>query len=283
MATRHAQGNLVQLHQIFGIPITTASAYSTLNQKFGFQPNAVLNAGDDIITQYVAIGNGGAFPTVNAQGALKMTSSQHLTSHSGLYNQQPFVVRPVSNDLSPAEREKYRGRVEFTKNSINYAAYYLMKINQAQITTPVLEQREIVESNGITSVNITAFSHTQNDLTPVAVQLTNTQTMQVGSKYIAASCMVPFGMTADQYVEYTNACAIMFGDTGYESITDIALVSGVDRTVTTAGGLTYIEAIQARVMTSYPSILTPTTMNGGFNMNLKVSVIDGMLEIIDTQ
>ena len=280
--TRHAQGNLVQLHQYFGKPITSIMAYSTLNQKFGIEANTVLNVGEDILTQYVGIGNGGAFTSANAQGALKLVSSQHLTSHTGLYNQLPYVVRDIANDLTPVERAKYRMRVPFTTSlGASKVAYYLKKIDLTLVTTPVLEQRQIVNNAGVTSTVVTPFAHVQNDLTPTAVQLTNTQAIQVGAKYVAASCMVPFSLTAEESVEFSNACAVIFGDTGYDSITDIALVSGVDRNITTVGGLTYTEAIQARVMSSYPSILTPTILSGGFSMDLKVSVVDGLLEIIE--
>lgn len=281
MATRHAQGNLVLLHQYFGKPITVAAPYSTLNQRFGIEAATALLPGETIVTQYVAIGNGGAFSSVNAQGAMKLTSSQHLTSHSGLYNQLPYVVRDIANDLSPIERAKYRMRVPFTKGGSDKVAYYLKKIDLSLVSTPTLEQREIVSSGGVTSVDVTPFNHVQNDLVPTAVQLTNTQVMQVGAKYIAASCMVPFELTAEEYTEFSNACAVMFDDTGFDSITDVALISGVDRVITNLSGVTYTEAIQARVMSSYPSVLTPTILSGGFSMDLKVSVVDGMLEIID--
>jgi hypothetical protein len=272
--TRHAQGGLTQLCQYFGKPIPTNITNATINEAFNVVPTIHMGPNEYPIAGYFMIGNGGATGTV-VNGRLKLTETPHLGNHTNLYSPVPFLIRPLTSDVG-VDRTKYFMRKIQAFNGISYACYYAKAIDLNDVD-PVLELRTI-SSTGV--VTATPFSHTATDMQPAIPTIGAGQTIGVGANYIAASAIVQFNMDSDERDEFVNACSIIFGDSGYDNIFELAIVGAVKKQVTVAGGFTYDEIVDARILSSISTSLVMGSLNTGVSVDINVSIVDGLLEVI---
>ena len=274
--TRHAQGGLVQLCQYFGKPVPTSMRNSTINEALNVVPDIHMAPSEYPIAGYFMIGNGGATGTV-VNNRLKLTETPHLGNHTNLYSPTPFIVRPLTADVG-VDRTKYFMRTIQVVNGVSYACYYLKAIDLNDVD-PTLEKRTI-SSSGI--VTATPFSHVANDLRPTTPIIGAGESIGVGANYIAASAIIQFGMTSDERDEYVNACTIIHGDSAYANIFELATVGGVKKSVTVGGGFTYDEVIDARILSSIATSLIMGSLNTGVTVDINVSIVDGLFEVISS-
>lgn len=271
---RTIHGAYLQTVQLLGLPFIV-KANSTLNEKF--QVHSDVNLGDTDMprTRYIAIGNGGHTFNTTADGIPTPSSVQHLPRHGSLYNHLPFILRPLSDDLTAIERSKYRMRKIEEINGTRYAAYYLKTIDVSQ-TLPQLELRDIANGN-ITSV---PFEPTITDLNPVAPALVNNGLVTTTGTYIAATAKVPFTMDEWEVNEFTSACNIKYGDDRYAIISEIALCSGIDRAVSgefnnVVSG--YIDVVVAQVVSFLNVFYSAKFSNTGIDVMFDVGSVEPLL------
>lgn len=272
--TRHAQGGLVQLCQYFGKPVPSGMVNSTLNEALNVVPTIHMAPTEYPIAGYFMIGNGGATGSV-VNNRLKLTETPHLGNHTSLYSPTPFLIRPVTADVG-VDRTKYFMRKIQVFNGVSYACYYLKAIDLNDVD-PTLELRTI-SSSGI--VTATPFTHVASDMNPVLPVIAPGQTIGVGANYIAASAIIQFGMNSTERDEYVNACNIIYGGSGYDNIFELATVGGVKKSVTVPGNFTYDEVVDARILSSISTSLIMGSLNNGVTVDINVSIVDGLLQIV---
>lgn len=98
---------------------------TSLNEKFDILGKVTPPEGSYPIIKYWAIGTGGNSVVDNKGG---LNYSEHGSLDGALFNQIPFVMRRLEDDVDPAIREKYRFRKVELINNEEYACYYLRKI-----------------------------------------------------------------------------------------------------------------------------------------------------------
>ena len=244
--TPHGAG--LQLAQLFNI-VPEVQAHSTLNEKFQVAHEETLSITEMPSASYICIGNGGH----NSTTANNITSIQgvpRLTLATALYNHIPFIIRPVADDLSANERSLYRLRVIETHGGVDYAAYYCRKFS-------------------VSTVYITTeHTATESDLNPVKPITTDTTSISTVAK-------IPFDLTAEEVTEIKDAQQLIHGVEGFATISEIALVTGVDRSITADFNGTsdyYTEVIAAQIHSSSnagrlldftDSVLTPSVLTVG--------------------
>lgn len=273
---RTVLGAQLQTCQLLGKPLAI-KPNSTLNQKFDIQASTTFADDDKISMKYVAIGNGGHRTAIGVNNVAKIEAVQHTPRDCALYNHLPFVLRLPSMDLSPAERAKYRLRTHETHDGTVYVAYYLKVLDLTE-TQPQLELRTVAD--GVTTS--TPYSPTLSDLNPTPPAISTGQVLQTSGDYIAATAKVPFTMSADDITELLNVCNIIYGDEAYAMISEFALCSGVDRSVTgdfngTSAG--YTEAIGVQVTSFISSFFAAQYANAGVTLNLDVGSVENMLDL----
>lgn len=96
-------------------------ANTTLNEKFMLNTNVEIPKDSYPKLRYLVIGVGGN-SVINGDNTY--TTSEHSPLDAALFEQIPFVVRPVNSDLSPTERANYRLRVIKIISGTTYACYY---------------------------------------------------------------------------------------------------------------------------------------------------------------
>lgn len=274
--TRTVYGARLQTAQLLGLPLVIP-AHSTLNERFNIAAN--ITVPDNVIPRiaYAAIGNGGHRMVVGANQISFPQPIKHLPRHAGLYNQLPFVLRTLDNDLTSSQRAQYRLRTIIQVNGTAYAAYYL-KVLDLSNSVPELEYYTV--RDGVTSA--ASFSPNSNDLNPTPPALTSTGVVETTGDYIAATAQVPFKMTLDDLQEFMNVCNIIYDDPNYAMISEIALCSGVDKEVTgDFGGVvsSYKEAIGVQVFSFMCAFYATQFSNSGIDLTFDLGSVEALLTV----
>jgi hypothetical protein len=256
---RTAQSALLQTYAYLGMT-PPVLANSTLNQKLDIQAALTPAPTDVIATRYLAIGNGGHQIVTGVNNIPGIETLQHQPSDTGLFNQLPFVLRLPTQDLTAAQRSKYRLRRLETHDGQTYVAYYLKVLDLSQ-TQPSLELRTV--SNG--NVTSTPYTPQLTDLNPSPPAIQPGQVLQTNGDYIAATAKITVTLEADEIAELLNVANIIYGDENAAIISEMALCSAADRSVTgdfngTSAG--YMEAISVRVMNYLDSAYIAKFSNG---------------------
>lgn len=179
---------------------------------------------DAISTKYLAIGNGGHKNIQNPNDAVPYSVPvPHLATDSGLYNMCPWLVRPVTDDLSIEERKKYRLRRTIIRDGVLYSAYFLRVLEYSRSTPDLMVTT--IENGEETSAQ---FVPTIENLRPSHP----TENQDYHGKYANVSAFVPVVMDAKEIKDFKEACRIMFGNERMAIISELAICSGVDKPVT---------------------------------------------------
>lgn len=270
-----AMSSILQLARHHGKPVPIYE-YSTLNEKLNIQKRLVPNTSDVLTTAYVVIGNGGHVMTTGKNGRAKLTMKGYEPRWTALYNQTPFVLRPVDNDLSPEERKNYRLRRLEIHNNLPYVGYYAKKMDLSD-TVPALELRTVGEDGITTAV---PFSPTLDDLNPVPRPLQTGLPVTTSGEYIASTSKVRFRMSPAEVKEYVDAIKIIEGEDGYAVITEVATVSAVDRVVQgdfQGVQMGYTEAIYAQIASFFETAWFMDYQSDGIAMTVDVGNVEPLM------
>lgn len=228
--TRTAIAAYLQTIKYLGLKFTMID-HTTLNEKFGIQNGVKPPLGVVPNVRYMVIGNKGHYTVVAADGSDETVNRVHRANHNALYNQIPFVLREITNDLSAVERQTYRLRRGETYNNVQYFAYYARVIDVGTVA-PMLLQIEVI--NGVPTV--TPYTPTADDLNPIPPTISSNGTVVGSNKTISASAIIEVKLTKDEIAEITNAHRIRTGSTRSPVISEIGLCSGVDAKVSASSG-----------------------------------------------
>jgi hypothetical protein len=245
--TRTAIGALLQTFKFFGLPQKQALLKnSTLNQKFNVQNNVMPADAQSLNFRYLVIGNKGHYTVIADDGSDETDVRPHRTNHNGLYNHIPFALREVTDDFTQLEREQYALRTPETHNGKPYFAYYAYRINISAVIPQLLEV-EIINGVEVTR----PYVPTLEDLNPIPPAIPNTGIVVGSPKYISASAIAEVKWTKEIIAEIVNAHRVRTGSTRSPVISEVGLVTGVDKLVPgPAGGggsFDYNEVIGAQI------------------------------------
>ena len=264
LVTRTVFGSYLQTCSLLGQPVIIAPN-STLNEKLSIQSGIVFSAEQLPRMRYAAIGNGGHKMVMGSNGISRPEPVQHRSTDASLYNQIPFVLRLVANDLSPTQRQKYALRRIEEHDGISYIAYYLKKLDYIGVV-PEMEYKTV--TNGVTTS--TAFIPNASNLNPVPPDLANTGVNVSTGDYVSSVANIPFTLNVDEVNDIINVANIIYGDTGYAIISEIALCSGVDKIVNVIdfGGNTFNfnEVIGTQIVSFVNGFFSMNFTNNGLNV-----------------
>lgn len=262
--TRTAYGSALQTMQFNGLPFTLVPN-TTLNEKFGILAGQTPDPGVMPTAKYFAIGIGGHQLATGTGGIPLIENVQHEATDAALYHHFPFVLRAINNDIPSGTQQKYALRKQITVNGSSYYAYYLKRIptNDAIVTTTL----DTVVNGTTTS---TIFTPSQNNLSPVPPVINNVGANILTSQYANTSATLPIRFTQQECQELLDAATILFDDPAYAIISEIAICSGVDYSITLQNSASFTEAICVQVC-SFISTLhmvqyTATGINGTYQV-----------------
>lgn len=253
----------------------TVMENSTLNQKFNVYPEEqpAVNAYPSLCG--ITIGNKGASYDI-AQGNYVLTTPiPHLARHASLYNHIPFVIRHISNDLSPAERLMYRLRVPLTINGDNYFAYYMRVLD----LTTVVPQVELRNVSGTVITN-TPFTPELSDLSPTHPTLSNNSLVTTDGDYLVSTAKLVFTLNQQDIVNIREACQILYGDPRFAVINEIGICTGIEKIVAgQLGGTTinYTESVVTQIAAFLSQYHALTSSTAEVKIGLNVGSVEPLL------
>lgn len=268
-----------------GAKLQTAQKH---NLPYLFDKNSVMNEQVQVLpdevpartpwVQFLAIGIGGLSARIIGDNRrLELVPLPHEPRHTGLYEQIPFVIRPIDQDLTSAERAQFRLRAVVRKNNQDYAYYWLRRMNLAT-TEVTLEYREITDGN-VTSVR---WEPTPDDQHPTPRVVNPGQVLVTGDDYVAASSKSVVRFTPWDVNELVNVGKHLFGSETAITVSELALCSGIDieaRAQVGGASVPITEAIGVQI-TDFVSTLLPAAFNrSGATINLDSGSVEPLLAL----
>lgn len=224
--TRTVYGSYLQTCLKLRIP-HVIPAYTTLNEKLGIQSGVSPAPGVYPSVKYFCVGNKGHTSQIGADGIGLNIAAQHRATDAALFNQIPFVLREIANDLTTTERANYALRREEIHGGVTYVAYYLRRIDMTGVEA---EMQYRTNTNG--TIVVTPFVPTADNLSPTPVVIPSDGTGTISGDYVTVTAEIDISLSAWEVAELLNVAEVIYGDTSYAIISEIGLCSGVDKAVT---------------------------------------------------
>ena len=275
--TRTVYGSFLQTCMKLGIP-HTIPPYTTLNEKLGIQSGVMPSPGVYPTVGYFAIGNKGHQTQIGADGIGLNVAAQHRATDAALFNQMPFVLRSVNDDLTSAERANYALRRVETHGGEQYVAYYLRRIVKTGIVAG-MQYRANVDG----TIVVTPFVPTADNLNPTPVEIPSGGVGTVSGDFVTVMADTDVGLTAWEVAEFLRVAEIIYGDSNYAIISEIALCSGVDKVVTITPSVgvpfNFNEAIGVQITTHIAVLNLASSSNDGIARILGLGTNDPLFNI----
>lgn len=243
--TRTLYGMLLQTCAHLRIPFVVAPN-TTMNELLNIQANQVPDLNTYPTLGYLSFGNGGMAADASSDGTLIMTPKVFKATNAAPYNPIPLILRPIGNDLDPALRAKYALRRIETRNNVSYIAYYLKRLDMTNVVAGMFLTTVV---NGVK--NTVPYVPDSSVLHPTPPVISNPGVITADGTYVSASAPLDIVIDATDTEELMNVFNIIYNNPMAAIISEMALCSGVDKTVpvTDPGGSQFnmTEAIAVQV------------------------------------
>lgn len=266
--TRTIYGAKLQTNLLLGLP-HVVTPNTSLNQKFNIQSNVAISTTDKPVMKYLAIGNGGHDAQIGADGNVIIVAKQHRVTDAALYKHLPFVLRRTDDDIAPSERARYALRRIETHDGISYIAYYLRRLDLTSVASQMTFNTIV---NGVTNTSV--FEPTSSNLNPVPPNLTNTGVNVTTGDYVSVKALISYIFNESDTEELVNAATIIYGRPEYAIISEIGLVSGVDKMITVDNTFNFNEVIGAEMVAIINAALMASFNASGFQAVLDVGATE---------
>lgn len=274
-------GNENQVRRELGLPYTVRTN-STLNQYLNIMKGIVPPSNQIPTIGYFCIGAGGiSMQNCNNNTARTLPFPrvyQHTSDKSGLFKLIPFVMRELNNDLTPQERAKYALRRKEIFKNVEYYAYYLKRLDLSQ----VLVETKILTKQTDGTFNEREFRLEESDLSPVEQELSVDQENVLKATYARTLAPVRVQMGKKDVEELYNVFNILTGNPMEAVVTEIGLVSGIDRVTevaTVTGRANFTEVIAAQISHINTTLVFLGAQSAGFTSNFNIGVNEPIYNI----
>lgn len=207
----------------------TPLANSTLNEKFNIHKDEVPAVGEYPHLGLWCIGRGAHQLVVKSGGGSSPMNTPIYATDNSLELATPFVARELTNDLSEIERGRYALREVREINGVMYALYWarwLDMSNVSQVTElQVTEDGEVVSSK--------SYNPAPESLEPPARNYDDTA-LETSRQRITTYAEIGVSFTEQDVKEFIDACIVMYNDPTAAVITEIGMLSGIERSLPTA-------------------------------------------------
>lgn len=274
-SVRTAIGAKLQTAQKLNLPYTLDDN-SVMNKQLNILPDELPDRTP--WTQYVGLGIGGLSARfIGDRRRIELYPFPHDPRHTGFFEQIPWVVRPITDDLTTTERVKFRLRKIQDVRGVRYAFYYLRKLNTTGMAVR-LEYRVIQDGN----VTSTPWEPSPDDQHPVPMQVNPGQVLTTGDDYVASTAKSLVEFTPWDIAELVNVGRVLFESETAITVSELALLSGID--VQTTGDFNGIqlpitEAIGVQI-NDFISTLVPTNYTqSGAGVDLDIGSTEPLLAL----
>jgi hypothetical protein len=206
---------------------------STLNQKYNILNGINNGLYNYPVINYFAIGAGDIETIVlPATGTIKTRPKLHRATDAAPFKQRPFVARLLDEDLTDGEREMFALRRKETHRGKDYWVYYLCRLPTASIP-PTSEYYQVID--GVKTQPV-AWNPNASDLDPIGRTYSDTGVNIIANEFISSTVPREINWTTFMKEEYLNVARVLFDNEEEAIINDIAIVAGLDKTVSVPNG-----------------------------------------------
>lgn len=245
--TRTVFGAEVQSNLMLGLQHTW-SEYGTMNKRFEVQEEALLKPNDTVSLGYYTIGYGGHRMYLGADMIAVTEAVEHAATDVACFKPLPFVLLPLTEDLTIAERANYCLRSIVDIQGVLHVAYYGKRLDKSGLkATAMISNME----GGIQENK--PFIPDNSNLKPKPLKPHGgDQVISASGEYVSASAILTIDFGERDAEHLRNVATILFNHEKYAIVSEIALCSGVDRVVSgqSVGGntISYNEVIGCQPM-----------------------------------
>lgn len=227
------------------------------------------------------IGNGGHRLRAES-GALIPTFEPrpHAGTDSGLFNQMPFVVKPITAGLSAADRKRFCLRRTIMINGVLHEAWFGRVIPDTEIPNVITVKRVITENSDVSE----EWTPTAADNAPSMKDDDPAGTTQ--QTYVSASVIDQLEFTSQDVTWLREAAMLLYGSEVYAYISEIAVCAGVKREVTaryneqgtaTSAYTGPFDYVGVQVMSHNYAAWDMSAHPTGFNMGINTAVSEPLM------
>lgn len=283
-----SSSNQVTKPDIYVTPTYNAnlkSAAARRGKAYPYYPHTTLNEllkiladqapqGTIPMNKYWSIGREGTIEK-DFSGRSQHVATYHDIEHAGHYEIIPFASRPLTNDLSAAQRAKYALRLEVEHDGVMCADYYLRRITDDGEPLKLIER---VINNG--EVTDKEYVPLEPNLRPTKPVLVPDGVNNVSNRFITTSDKIICALDRDEVQEVIDACERIYGHAELAQITEIGLVQGVDKDITVVGHdgvpFSFKEVVGAQISHHCCKANGSLLGDDGFSMTFDIGVTDAM-------
>lgn len=251
-------------------------ANTTLNEKFGIQSGVAPNAGVLPSLKYFCIGNGGHRLITGADEIPYTSSIPHRASDAALFNHLPFVLREENNDLSSAERATYGLRREEVIDGTNYFAYYAKRLDLTGVDNALY--RTTVTDGVVSSA---PFVPTSSNLNPEQPEEGSVGVTETEGDLLSTTALIDVNFNENDVEELLAVAEIIYGNSNLAVISEIGLMTGVDRVVTVPGAgntnFNFNEILVAQIAMHVTAFYSMAFATNGFNFQIQMGATEPLL------
>lgn len=235
------------LYSITGVQ-NDIKRYTTMNERLDISPNVTLGNDEKVKLGVLVIGSGGHTCAPGTNGRPRIMPRNHTAENLSTFDPVPFVLRPVEDDLTLAERNKYCLRKEVNVGGKIYFGYYGLRLN---ITKDNFEVRtvRVTKINGVDEE--THYELDSNNIFPEPVDLPVDHAVVASDVQLRVTAPISIRLDFNAVNEFVEACKIMNnGDETTAVISEMALCTGADRVISvpgTDGTIQFNESITTQV------------------------------------
>ena len=252
--------------------------YTTLNEKFASNATESLMVGEMPRMGYVAIGNGGHTATPGVDGITLFAPLQHKATDPANFKHLPFVLRPLDDDLADLERERYGLRCIENHGGVDYAAYYLKRLDMAGVAIAYKKKTVLA---GVETIS--DFVPDAANMSPLPDPILPGNIHTTDGEYVYSTAVIELDVDDFDAAEILNAATVLYGKEDYAFISEIAFVSGVDRVLSAegAGGATFNmnEVVAAQVFCHTSALQPLMYQRDGFKATYDVGIAEPLLNL----
>lgn len=268
--TRTVYGSYLNNAIITGLPFQVIPN-TTLNEKLGINRDLTLSLPRNTYPQlkYFCIGIGGHQVQLS-NNIPTIIPVQHHSTDASPFKMMPFILREMDNDISPALRKSYALRRIEDINGTSFIAYYLRRLDfsKAKVEMNLIT----VEKDGTKTTK--PFVPNASNLNPTPQTITNTGVNVLDAKYIEVSNMIELIFTPEEAEEYRHVANVIYNDENLAIISEIGLVSGVEKTVNVnmpgQGNIIVDEVLAAQMTNVFNTFRSCVIDNLGFTIKIKI-------------
>ena len=268
--TRTVYGSYLNNAIITGLPFKVIPN-TTLNEKLGINRDISLALPHNTYPQlrYFCIGNGGHQVQLS-NNIPKIVPVQHHSTDAAPFRMIPFILREMDNDIPPGTRQQYALRRIEDINGTSFISYYLRRLDTSKAK---VEMNLItVDKDGTKTTK--PFIPNASNLNPVPQVISNTGTNVLEAKYVEVANEIEMIFTPEDAAELRKAANIMYNDEELSIISEIGLVSGVDKMVNVnmpgQGNIAVNEVIAAQMTNIFNTFRSCVVDNLGFKIIIKI-------------